>query len=94
MPDGPPFILLHFTALQQEISRGLKDCIYSFLLLVITDNNLVLDPYRQAALGRQDLSCMYPTCHEVETVNVNHYCVVLLSFLSILLLLYAHAHVL
>ncbi len=61
---------------------------------MITDGHFVLDPHRQAALGRQDLSCMYPTCHEVETVNVNHYCVVLLSFLSILLLLSAHAHLL
>lgn len=61
------FFSRHFTTLQQEISCGIKDSIYSLLLLVTTDNNHVADLHRQAALGRQDLYCMYPTHDEEDS---------------------------
>jgi len=68
---------------QQETSHGIKDCIHCFLLLVITDGNHVLNLHRQAALGRQDLSCMYLTRHEVESVNI----IIIISIIIILLLI-------
>ncbi len=93
---------------QQETSHGIKDCIHCFLLLVITDGNHVLNLHRQAALGRQDLSCMHLTRHEVESVNIIIIIIIiiivfififvfifiLLLFFLLLLLSSAHAHVL